>query len=113
MNTIEDGNRRIYKYLSKLAAQRREEEAKRPLRDWKSEALERKEQERRHNLISEKGLKAGQSVLLTHIDMKGIITEITEGLTRLPVYVKREDGEIFPYSPDDIEILSEKNDRIR
>ena len=61
--------------------------------------------EENKRIIEELGLKPGVKVRLRLLDMEGVILEIREK-ERLSVLVKREDGEIFAYSPSEIEHLA-------
>lgn len=57
-----------------------------------------------NRLIEEMGLMPGVKVFIKTAKMRGEIAKIRPN-SRVPVLVIREDGETFPYSPLEVEII--------
>ena len=106
--SIEERDRAIDEYVEKCRIKREEEESKLPTKDWKVRENEREELQKRQELIKEKGLRVGQDVMITSINMKGVITEIDKWPSRTPITIKREDGETFGYNPYEVDRISKK-----
>ncbi len=66
--------------------------------------LENERAKENERLIAGKGLAPGKKIRLIHLDMDGEIIEIRHN-SLLPVIVKREDGEKFPYNASEVEVI--------
>lgn len=78
---------------------------------WKEDDDELLQQEalelqRVREAVLSRGFEVGKTVVLRDLDLRGVVVGITSAPTRVPINVRREDGETFAYSPDALELVA-------
>ncbi len=95
---------KLDQFFKKEGAAAAEDRRNRP--SWRDNPVVIKNEEIKTNerLIKEMGIEPGVRVHLKLLDMSGVVKSVNKN-SDVPIRVKREDGETFPYAIGDLEVI--------